>query len=311
MTIKHTNSSQLPPVLALVAVAAIWGLASPVIVWTLQYVPPFSFLFWRFLIATPLFIPLLWRNQAVRSLKKKDLLQLLPLSFLGITVAIGLIFVGFNHTTALDGSLIGILGPLLIIAGGGIFLREEITKREKIGLTIALIGSIVTLMQPLLEHGFAGTEAALGNFLIFASTAAWAAYALWDKHWQKKFPPLLIIAAGSVVSLAAFAPLAYLETRNFQFSIFNFQSIFNAQFTNALVGIIYMTLLSYILAYYLYEWGVRRIEVSEAAVFGYLQPVFAFPAAYILLGETPTRYFALGAVLIGIGVLLTEYKKKM
>jgi drug/metabolite transporter (DMT)-like permease len=54
---------------------------------------------------------------------------------------------------------------------------------------------------------------------------------------------------------------------------------------------------------------VRKIEVSEAALYGYLQPVFALPAAYLLLGELPTRYFLLGGVLIGVGVLLTEYKK--
>jgi drug/metabolite transporter (DMT)-like permease len=70
-----------------------------------------------------------------------------------------------------------------------------------------------------------------------------------------------------------------------------------------------MSILSYIVAYYLYEWSVRKIEVSEAALYGYLQPVFALPAAYLLLGELPTRYFLLGGVLIGVGVLLTEYKK--
>jgi len=71
---------------------------------------------------------------------------------------------------------------------------------------------------------------------------------------------------------------------------------------------LFMSLLSYIAAYYLYEWAVRKIEVSEAAVFGYLQPLFAFPTAYLLLGEVPTRYFLLGSVLVGAGVFLTEYK---
>lgn len=303
-TTKPLRRSRTLAIIAILTVVGIWGLAGPVIVHTLKFVPPFTFLFLRFAIATPFFLPLILRDKAIKSLKTSDLTKLLPLSFLGITLAIGLIFVGYQHTTALDGSLISILGPLMIVAGGGIFLKEEITGREKLGLLIVLLGSVVTLFQPLLEQGIAGADAAFGNLLIFASTAAWAAYALIDKSWQKKFNPLTITATGSVLSLLTFAPLALYEisTVNYQLSTTNYQ------LRDALPGIIYMAILSYIVAYYLYEWSIRRIEVSEAAVFGYLQPLFAFPAAYLLLGEIPTRYFLLGAILIGVGVFLTEYK---
>ncbi len=304
--IKFSNTA----IIAILAVTAIWGLAGPVIVWTLQHIPPFTFLFLRFLIASVVILPFALKAKFWREINRQNLPTLLGLSLLSTTVGLGLLFYGYQFTTALDGSLIALLAPLLIIAGGAFFLKEEITTLEKIGLLVAFAGSIVTLIQPLLEKGIAGEKAALGNFLILLYHISWATYALWNKRIGKKFSTLTMTAVPIFISVPIFALLAGFENQNFQFSIFNVQSIFNSQFTSALPGILYMSLLSYIVAYYLYEWSVRRIEVSEAALFGYLQPIFAFPAAYLLLGEVPTRYFLLGASLIGIGVFLTECRKK-
>lgn len=300
---KHAKNSRVPAISAIIAVTTIWGLAGPVIVWTLQLIPPFTFLFLRFLTAAIVILPFAVKAKFWREITQENFPTLLGLSLLGTTFGLGVLFYGYQFTTASDGSLIALTAPLLIIAGGALFLKEEITSREKIGLVIAFAGSIVTLAQPLLERGAAGEKAALGNLLVLLYHISWAAYALRNKRIGKKFSTLTMTAAPIFISVPIFAFLACFETQNFQ-------SIFNSQFTNALPGILYMAILSYIVAYYLYDWSVRKIEVSEAALYGYLQPVFAFPAAYFLLGETPTRYFLLGATLIGIGVFLTEYKRR-
>lgn len=305
---KTHKEDRLTAILAILTVVGIWGLAGPVIVWTLQFIPPFTFLFLRFLIASIVILPFALRSKFWREINRQNFPTLLGLSFLGTTFGLGVLFYGYQFTTALDGSLIALIAPLLIIVGGAIFLKEEITNLEKIGLVVAFAGSITILVQPLLERGIAGEKAVLGNALILLYHISWAAYALWNKKIGKKFSTLTMTATPVFISVPIFALLACSETQNFQFSIFNSQSISNSQFTNALPGILYMAILSYIIAYYLYDWSVRKIEVSEAALFGYLQPVFAFPAAYLLLGEVPTKYFLFGAVLIGTGVLFTEYK---
>ncbi len=302
MPTKHAKSQRLPAILAIATVTVIWGLAGPVIVWTLQFIPPFTFLFLRFLIAAIVILPFALKVRFWKEINRQNFPTLLGLSLLGTTFGLAILFYGYQFTTALDGSLISLLAPLLIIVGGAVFLKEEITKLEKIGLVVAFAGSVVTLAQPLLERGTSGERAALGNALVLLYTVSWAAYALWNKKIGKKFSTLTVTAVPIFVSAFAFAPLALIEFRHFPASRFNLQA--------SLPGILYMSLPSYILAFYFYDWAVRRIEVSEAALYGYLQPVFAFPAAYLLLGETPTRYFLLGGVLIGIGVFLTEYKKR-
>ncbi|MFZ5366259.1 MAG: EamA family transporter, partial [Patescibacteria group bacterium] len=51
------SKKRLTAYLLLTLTAAIWGIAGPVIKNTLQFIPPFTFLFWRFLLASLIFLP--------------------------------------------------------------------------------------------------------------------------------------------------------------------------------------------------------------------------------------------------------------
>jgi len=287
-------------ILAILTVTAIWGLAGPVIVWTLKHIPPFTFLFLRFLIASIVILPFALKAKFWREINRKNFPTLLGLSLLGTTFGLGVLFYGYQFTTALDGSLISLLAPLLIIAGGAIFLKEKVTRLEKIGLAVAFAGSAAILAQPLLKRGVTGEKAVFGNLLILLYHISWATYALWNKRSGKKFSTMTMTAVPIFISALAFAPFALVEFRRNPASSFHLQA--------SLLGILYMSIVSYIVAFYLYDWSVKRIEVSEAALYGYLQPLFALPAAYLLLGELPTPFFIVGALLIGSGVFLTEYK---
>jgi len=70
-----------------------------------------------------------------------------------------------------------------------------------------------------------------------------------------------------------------------------------------------MVILSSVVAYFAFELGLKLIEASEATLFAYLQPIFAAPVAVFWLGEKITPPFLLGAGIIAIGVVLTEYRR--
>jgi drug/metabolite transporter (DMT)-like permease len=70
-----------------------------------------------------------------------------------------------------------------------------------------------------------------------------------------------------------------------------------------------MALLSSIVAYMLFHWGLQKVEVTDAALFTYLSPLFAFPVAYILLKETPSPTTTIGALFIAIGIMIAEKHK--
>ena len=70
-----------------------------------------------------------------------------------------------------------------------------------------------------------------------------------------------------------------------------------------------MALLSGNLAYFLWHKAQKTIEIGEAALFGYLGPVFAIPLAVLWLKEELNTTFIFGAIIIAVGVFIAERKR--
>jgi drug/metabolite transporter (DMT)-like permease len=293
--------------LALMITTTIWGIAGPVIKYTLQFLPPFTFLFYRFLISSVAIFPFFIWYLRRHSIKTRDLPKLTLLAILATTVNLSLIFLGYDRTTALDGTLISALTPIFIVIGGALFLKETITSIEKLGLAIAVSGTTITIIQPLLEKAAFAQQNLAGNLLILASGIEWAAFTLIAKDDLKKHPPFLMTSWASFIGLATFIPLAFIENP-YALSFTQINTILKTP--SAFLGIAYMAIFSYLFAYFTYHLGLKLIEASEAALFSYLQPAFAAPLAVFWLGEKLTTPFLIGAAIIAIGVFLTEYKPR-
>ena len=150
------NSRRLRVYFLLVIVMAIWGFASPIIKYTLNFLTPDVFLTYRFAIAGAfgiIFILLTRKFHLPRD--PKILGWTLLYAFLASTVQLGVLFLGYNYTSAISASLISATGPIFIALGAILFLREHVTKRERTGLILAFIGTIITIFGPIV-----GTELA-------------------------------------------------------------------------------------------------------------------------------------------------------
>ena len=61
------------------------------------------------------------------------------------------ISINYEKTTVIDMSLISLFGPIMVIAAGALFLKEHITKKEKVGIFIAFLGVLIPDMFPQFE----------------------------------------------------------------------------------------------------------------------------------------------------------------
>jgi drug/metabolite transporter (DMT)-like permease len=75
------------------------------------------------------------------------------------------------------------------------------------------------------------------------------------------------------------------------------------------IGLLYMAVVSSIMAYMLYEYGLEYAKVSDTAIYGYLHPILTLPFAYYLVGELPNIYMIIGGSIIAIGVVIAEARK--
>lgn len=277
---------------ALLTTAIIWGFAPPIIKYTLNFITPVSFLFYRFLVAAllltlPLFLKL---KKTKPSLKKTS--KYLVLGFLGTPLTLTLLFIGIQKTTAIDASIIWIIAPILVVLGGAFLLKEKVSKTERIGIGLTLTGTLITIFQPLLESGVNFGGNIWGNTLVFGGTCVWAGFTLLTKK-EKKLDPFILSSSSFLVGALAMFPF------------FLTQPVLTVP-KQAIFGILYMAILGSVVAYFTYIYGLTKIEASEATIFTYLQPLFAVPLAAVWLAEKITLPFLVGALLIGLGVFICE-----
>lgn len=291
--------NRLPAIIALTAVSAIWGVAGPVIKFGLDYIPPFTFLFLRFLIVAFIFLPFFVKEERKKPIHESDYPNLIWIGLLGMTLNLGLIFLGFERTSSIEGTIITSSTPIMIVLAGWLFLKEKINRLEKTGIAVAFVGTLFVTAEPFFRGNgespvnFSGLT---GNLLILLSNFAFVGYTLVSRKVTKKYSAMTLTFTSVIIGLLSFLPLSLYEV-----FIENRIPFFTGE---SVTSLIYMSLLSLAAAYFLYEWSLRYVEASEAGVFAYLQPIFMFPAAYFILNERITPLLWPGILIAGIGVVI-------
>ena len=299
------NSTRLTAYTALSITSVIWGIGAVLIKYSLNYTSPFTFLFYRFAIVAIIFLPIFIHQIKKTKLKFKDLPILILLGFMAGTLNLTLLFYGMKLTSAIEATFINALSPIIIIIGGAVFLKEQITTLEKIGAIFAFVGSIFIIIQPILANGQLALTSLEGNILVFLGTIFWVIYSLMARKHEsaKKCSPLILTSFTFIIGFLTIIPFFLVEKIQLAEPLFWVNP-------HAVPGIIYMAILGSCIGFFCYNLGFSLIEASEATIFSYLTPVFAIPLAVLWLGEKIDQWFVIGAVLIFIGVFLTEYKGK-
>lgn len=302
---KVMNPHRLKAYILLLIVAVIWGIAGPVIKLTLKGLPPDIFLLYRFFISSSVAV-VIFIFTGIKFPKEPKLIRdILVYGFFNSIVTLGLLFWGIDKTSLLDMSLISLFGPILIILAGAIFLKDYITVKEKVGITIAFIGSALLIIEPLLKN-HNGKSGFWGNLLILASllSSAFCAVIL-KKLLRRNVSPSLL---ANIAFLLGFLVLFPFAMAKYGF-VESFSIIKNAPFPYHL-GVIYMAVFSGTIAYILSNIGQKTIELSEAALFAYLNPIFSAIIAITVLGDKLTNPVIIGSVIVFFGVVIAEMKKR-
>lgn len=292
--------------LFLLLVSLMWGAASPIVKWTLTWFDPWLFLTYRFALSTLIALPYLTFTKAKLPKKPSDQWLVLLTGFVSAPLSLFLFFEALDKTTALSGSLITAVGPLLLIVGGMLFFKDTISKNERIGIIIALIGTIFTVVGPLILNGHSDTLGKLeGNGLMLLAVITDICAALLSKEAMKKgINATLVAQTQFVVGFAIFLPLLFLR----QSPEMAWSTLTNAPW-QAHMGVLYMSLFSGTIAYTMRNIAVKTIEVSESALYQYLQPLWAAILAVIWLKEAITPSYVVGGTIIAIGVFIAEKKR--
>ena len=299
------NPARLRAYLMLLAVSVIWGIASPVIKYTLDGFEPAIFLAYRFGVSTILAIIIFAINGIHIPKDKGVFLLVLVYGFLNSVVSLGLLFFGMKDTTVIEAGLITMVEPLLISTAGVYFLHEHITKREKTGMGIAILGTSLTVVGPLITNGHSELKFS-GNLLILGYVVTSLITTIIIKKLLKKdVSPMMMTNFSFILGFVSF--LVYLLNKIPLQNIINQIILTPSKYH---LGVLYMAVVSGTLAFWLFNKAQKTIEIGEQSLFAYLYPVFSLPLAVIWLGEKVTTTHIVGGAIIIIGVVIAEIKKK-
>lgn len=299
-------NNRLTAYLLLFVVAVIWGAALPIIKFTLGGFNPLIFLTYRFGISAVISLVLILLLGLKLPHKKQVIFLTIIYGFLTSTIGLGLLFLGFEKTTTVDATLIAATAPILVTIAGVLFLKEHVTQREKAGIALAFAGTVVTLLEPVLKNG-GGITGVSGNFLVFTSILTGvAAVVLAKVLLRKEVSPLAAVNISFIVGFLSLAPVVL---------FLHPPAVLLEQIKSVSLpyhlGVLYMAIFSGNIAYFLWHKAQKTIEVGEAGLFTYLQPVFAIPLAVLWLKESISLPFITGALIIMVGVFIAEYKKNL
>lgn len=279
----------------------IWGMAFPLIKPAFEFISPMQYLYFRFLLAGIVSLPIFLIYYFKIHPKLSYLIKVLFIELLGITLPLYLLYEGLSRTSAINASLLGSIYPLFIVLGSVWFLHERENKREWQGLGLALLGSFLLVVTPMFSHGADTPSNTLGNLYILGYGLTYTIYALVAKKVYKTKPPIFTGALtylftaliyGLILSSGDSLPSLWLLTSNI----------------SILVPVLYMAIPGGIIAFALHLYAISKIEVSEANVFGYLNGVIAIPASYLILGEKPSFITIIAILIIAYGVYRAEKK---
>lgn len=291
------------PYLALILAHVIWGGGFVAAKITLQEFPTYTLAFLRFAIASLFLAPFFFAETRKIKIDRKDFPKLTLIGVLIITLNIAFFFMGIQKTTAINASVLTLIIPMLSVLLGWWFLKEKVYLINLAGIFAGLMGAIIIIGLPRILWGDFSTESLVGNLLIILASIVWVVGAIFSRQMLAKYPSLIVTAFAFLIGMITFIIPAFNEYLTNPGWTENITSL-------GILGLVYMTVLSSVSAYFLFEWGLAKTSVITADLFQYIEPFVATIVAILILGEIISVDFAIGALLIGIGVYLGTLAKE-
>lgn len=221
-----------------------------------------------------------------------DLAWLTLCSLLGVVANQFIYLKGLSLTTVINTTLLSTTIPVFTLFVSIILGYDRLSLRRLIGIALAASG-VIYLVNPfradLSSHNLAG------NLLVATSSLLYAIYIVISKDLFERYGALNVITwifiVGSLFTVpTAIYSLTHSEVHTLPLAVW--------------LTIIFIILFPTVGAYYLNAWALTRVTPSTVAIYIYMQPLFAFGVAPVLLGEKWTWRTLIAAGLIFSGVAI-------
>ncbi|MGH1143640.1 DMT family transporter [Bacillus pseudomycoides] len=280
--------------------ASIWGGMYVVSKYVLDFIPPLTLVWLRFIIAFVVLYMILKttkrKQKTTIQINKKDWLLFAWIGFIGYFVSITCQFVGTKLSDAHTGSLVTSATPAFMVVFATLILKEKLTTRRILSTVLATLGVTIVIGWDIEVGSYF-----IGTIILVGAAITWALLSIYVKIASQQFSSLVITTYAIFFSLFFITPCMIWELQSNPIGDLN---------TTIILGILYLGIISTAGAFFLWNKGLELMDASIGSLFFFFQPIVGSLLGWLLLNETLNCNFFIGGALIIFSVIIATFEKK-
>ena len=262
-----------------------------------EYVPPVSLAFWRWLTVFLILMPFFF-NEIVKKKKqfKKESLKLFFLGLMGCGICGAFPFIAGMSTTMANMGIIYTSSPIFIIILSVLFFNDKINFSRIIGLILCLSGVIIIICKGDLSYllNFKFTS---GDLWMLGAAIGWAVYSIFLINWKSSFSLMARFTLIAFFGAISLMPFYLIEETYLLNTTFN---------NNFLFWVLFAAISPGIIAFTLYTKVQKYVGASLAGFTLYIFSIYSAIYGIILFDEALLNFHYYGAALVFIGIYLAR-----
>ncbi|MFP3945948.1 MAG: DMT family transporter [Archaeoglobaceae archaeon] len=282
--------------LALTATILGWGWAFMNIKIALNELDPITLTILRFIVADTLFIPyIIYRKDSL--LRRGDIPFVFVLGFGGVAIYHLCLNFGEVYIPSGVASLIIATAPVYIFISSIFLLGERLLKTRVMGTVLALTGVTFIIVS-------GDTSYEIGNYIgalaVLISALSATFYTVYGKSifTLNRYSPSILTAYSITLGTI---PLFLLLTPSRVEQVASISP-------ETWASVLFLGICSTFIAYQGWYYALNKLDASRAAVFLQAIPVVAVTSGVVFLDEPINSFFAIGAVMVIVGVYVVNRK---
>jgi len=263
--------------------------------WLRDDIGPLTLAASRFLVAASFLAVLLRRLPREERRLGRDRCLLVGMALSGVVIFTPTLYLGLQHTTAVNATLINGTGPLITGLLAALLIGERMRQRQIGGAALGLVGVVALISGGRLRF-WQGMESSTGDLIVLVAVALWALYSVLGRRAMERRSALSASALSALLGLPALLVAAAWEIAR---SDFTFR-------VELLLPLLYIGIAPGVIGFLSWNSGVRRLGASGAMVFYNTLPLYGALLGHLVLGEPlGVRHLVGGALIVSGGLWAT------
>ncbi|WP_081098848.1 DMT family transporter [Clostridium beijerinckii] len=227
-------------------------------------------------------------------IQKEDRMRIALSGFLGITLYFAIENIGVSMTSSSNSALIVASFPAVTTLLEFFIYHSKPNVKKVLGIILAIIG--VAVLTQINVDG--NSKSMLGNIILIGAGIVWAFYNFITRDLTNKYSAMTLTYYQMLAGFIFFLPFVIIEGKTWRIPTMTSAS-----------ALIYLSVGCSIVAFLLYNLGLRKLSASISVSLMNLVPVLGLIFSILILHERVSTVQILGGVIVIIGVILSSIQK--